>query len=54
MYYDANNTTEFATSLKAKQPTVSAECPRKVILPVNDGRLVAVNADTGKNVQTLV
>ncbi|APV34518.1 glucose/quinate/shikimate family membrane-bound PQQ-dependent dehydrogenase [Acinetobacter soli] len=48
MYYDANNTTEFATSLKAKQPTVSAECPRKVILPVNDGRLVAVNADTGK------
>lgn len=48
MYYDANNKTEFATSLQAKQPTASAECPRKVILPVNDGRLVAVNADTGK------
>ena len=26
----------------------STECPRKIILPVNDGRLVAVNADTGK------
>lgn len=48
MYYDANNKTEFAASLQAKQPTASAECPRKVILPVNDGRLVAVNADTGK------
>ncbi len=23
-------------------------CPRKVILPVNDGRLVAINADTGE------
>lgn len=47
MYYDANNTTEFATSLQSRK-TVSAECPRKVIVPVNDGRLVAVNADTGK------
>jgi len=47
MYYDANNTTEFATSLQNRK-SVSAECPRKVIVPVNDGRLVAVNADTGK------
>ena len=46
-YYDANNTTGFATSLQAKK-SASTECPRKVILPVNDGRLVAVNADTGK------
>lgn len=46
-YYDANNTTGFATSLQAKE-SASTECPRKVILPVNDGRLVAVNADTGK------
>lgn len=47
MYYDANNTTEFATSLQAKK-SVSTECPRKVFLPVNDGRLVAINADTGQ------
>jgi len=25
-----------------------ADCPRKVFLPVNDGRMIAVNADTGK------
>jgi len=24
------------------------DCPRKIFLPVNDGRMVAVNADTGK------
>lgn len=47
MYYDANNTTEFATSLQTKKST-STQCPRKVFVPVNDGRLVAVNADTGK------
>lgn len=47
MYYDANNTSEFATSLQAKK-SASTECPRKVFLPVNDGRLVAINADTGK------
>ncbi|MBF7683228.1 glucose/quinate/shikimate family membrane-bound PQQ-dependent dehydrogenase [Acinetobacter sp. B5B] len=46
-YYDANNTQEFATSLKFKQ-SESNQCPRKVILPVNDGRLVAINADTGQ------
>ncbi len=46
-YFDANNTVGFETSLAAKK-TVSAECPQKVILPVNDGRLVAVNPNTGK------
>lgn len=46
-YYDAANTAEFATSLSTLH-SVSLECPRKIILPVNDGRLVAVNADTGK------
>jgi len=25
-----------------------ADCRRKIFLPVNDGRTVAVNADTGK------
>ncbi|HAD69466.1 MAG TPA: membrane-bound PQQ-dependent dehydrogenase, glucose/quinate/shikimate family, partial [Acinetobacter radioresistens] len=28
--------------------STSAICPRKVILPVNDGRLVAINADNGQ------
>lgn len=46
-YYDSANTTEFATSLKTAHSS-SSECPRKLFLPVNDGRLVAVNADTGK------
>ncbi|MEG1155603.1 MAG: membrane-bound PQQ-dependent dehydrogenase, glucose/quinate/shikimate family, partial [Acinetobacter sp.] len=46
-YYDVNNTAGFESSLAAKK-TTSAECPQKVILPVNDGRLVAVNATTGK------
>jgi quinoprotein glucose dehydrogenase len=46
-YYDAQNTAEFATSLALKSST-STQCPRKVILPVNDGRLVAINADNGQ------
>jgi quinoprotein glucose dehydrogenase len=46
-YYDADNTVGFAASLQAKKSS-STECPRKVILPVNDGRIVAVNAETGK------
>lgn len=46
-YYDANNTAQFAKSLEYKKSS-STECPRKVILPVNDGRLIAVNADTGQ------
>ncbi|EHL9594205.1 pyrroloquinoline quinone-dependent dehydrogenase [Salmonella enterica subsp. enterica serovar Newport] len=29
-------------------PEVIADCPRRIILPVNDGRLFAVNATTGK------
>ncbi|HEY3986145.1 glucose/quinate/shikimate family membrane-bound PQQ-dependent dehydrogenase [Cedecea sp.] len=29
-------------------PDVVADCPRRIILPVNDGRLFALNADTGK------
>ena len=52
-YYDANNTAGFESSLAARS-TTSAECPQKVILPVNDGRLVAVNATTGRYVPTLV
>lgn len=46
-YFDASNTAGFETSLAAKK-TTSAECPQKIILPVNDGRLVAINAETGK------
>lgn len=48
-YYDAGNTAGFSTSLAASTArSVSQLCPRKVFLPVNDGRLIAVNADTGK------
>jgi len=32
----------------AKGALPSTECPRTVFLPVNDGRMVALNADTGK------
>ena len=46
-YYDASNTVGFDASLQAKKSS-STQCPRKVILPVNDGRLVAVNADNGQ------
>lgn len=46
-YYDQSNTTEFAKSLALPHST-SLECPRKILLPVNDGRLIAVNADNGK------
>jgi quinoprotein glucose dehydrogenase len=46
-YYDQANTTEFATSLAGKPP-VQTSCPRKVFLPVNDGRLFAINADNGQ------
>lgn len=47
-YYDGADTAGKAASVDKKLSTVSAECPRKVILPVNDGRLFAVNPDTGK------
>ena len=46
-YYDASNTVGFDASLQAKKSS-STQCPRKVILPVNDGRLVAINADNGQ------
>ena len=46
-YYDAANTAGFEASLAVRK-TVSAQCPKKVILPVNDGRLVAINADNGQ------
>ncbi|EOW6408022.1 glucose/quinate/shikimate family membrane-bound PQQ-dependent dehydrogenase [Cronobacter sakazakii] len=36
-----------ATAANAS-PDVVADCPRRIILPVNDGRLFAVNADNGK------
>lgn len=45
-YHDAGNTAGFAASLKQAH-TTSAQCPRKVLLPVNDGRLIAINADNG-------
>lgn len=48
-YYDAATAAAInPKSAQASQSTASAECPRKVFLPVNDGRLIAVNADTGK------
>jgi quinoprotein glucose dehydrogenase len=46
-YYDVNNTVGFEASLQNKKSS-SALCPRKVILPVSDGRLVAINADNGQ------
>ncbi|WP_219856298.1 glucose/quinate/shikimate family membrane-bound PQQ-dependent dehydrogenase [Pseudomonas japonica] len=46
-YYDQANTTEFAASLANVAPAQTA-CPRKVFLPVNDGRLFAINADNGQ------
>ncbi|WP_313396425.1 glucose/quinate/shikimate family membrane-bound PQQ-dependent dehydrogenase [Atlantibacter hermannii] len=33
-------------------PDVVADCPRRIILPVNDGRLFAINADNGKLCET--
>ncbi len=29
-----------------------ADCPRRIILPVNDGRLIAINAENGKLCET--
>lgn len=41
---------------EAKPDTASAEvmadCPRRILLPVNDGRLFALNAETGKLCET--
>ncbi len=49
-YHDAGNAERFARSAALQGPgsAPSSVCPRKVILPVNDGRLIAVNADTGQ------
>ncbi|MBV4412541.1 glucose/quinate/shikimate family membrane-bound PQQ-dependent dehydrogenase [Enterobacteriaceae bacterium YMB-R22] len=33
-------------------PEVLADCPRRILLPVNDGRLFALNADNGKPCET--
>lgn len=33
-------------------PEVIADCPRRIMLPVNDGRLFAINAETGKLCET--
>ncbi|WP_213878955.1 glucose/quinate/shikimate family membrane-bound PQQ-dependent dehydrogenase [Pseudomonas sp. dw_358] len=46
-YFDQADTAQFAKSLEGTQP-VATSCPRKVFLPVNDGRLFAINADNGK------
>ncbi|MEO8057807.1 MAG: glucose/quinate/shikimate family membrane-bound PQQ-dependent dehydrogenase [Burkholderiales bacterium] len=47
-YYDGANAARNGASEGKNLTTVSGECPRKVLLPVNDGRLFAVNPDTGK------
>lgn len=47
-YYDSANVEANNASVQKNLTQASAECPRKVILPVNDGRLFAVNPDTGK------
>ncbi|MCS4293733.1 quinoprotein glucose dehydrogenase [Comamonas sp. BIGb0152] len=47
-YYDSANAEANSASVQKNLTQASAECPRKVILPVNDGRLFAVNPDTGK------
>lgn len=46
-YFDQANTVEFAKSLAVASPAQTS-CPRKVFLPVNDGRLFAINADNGQ------
>ncbi len=33
-------------------PEVMADCPRRIILPVNDGRLIAINAENGQLCET--
>ncbi|MGE8446176.1 MAG: glucose/quinate/shikimate family membrane-bound PQQ-dependent dehydrogenase [Comamonas sp.] len=47
-YYDSANVEANSASVQKNLTQASAECPRKVIVPVNDGRLFAVNPDTGK------
>ncbi|MER1968565.1 glucose/quinate/shikimate family membrane-bound PQQ-dependent dehydrogenase [Castellaniella sp. GW247-6E4] len=47
-YHDAGNTERFPASLDKAGGPASTVCPRKVLLPTNDGRLIAVNADDGR------
>ena len=47
-YHDANNAVRFPASAAKAGGQVSSLCPRKVLLPTNDGRLIAVNADNGQ------
>ncbi|OZI50695.1 glucose/quinate/shikimate family membrane-bound PQQ-dependent dehydrogenase [Bordetella genomosp. 4] len=47
-YHDAGNTERFPASLAKGDSTASTICPRKILLPANDGRLIAVNADNGQ------
>lgn len=48
-YYDVATAAQInPKSASLSQSTASLECPRKVLLPVNDGRLIAVNADNGQ------
>jgi len=46
-YHDAANVQRFPASQAEAGGSVSTVCPRKVLLPTNDGRLIAVNADDG-------
>jgi len=47
-YHDASNTERFPASQAVADGLPSSTCPRKVLLPTNDGRLIAVNADNGQ------
>ncbi|CAM3924788.1 glucose/quinate/shikimate family membrane-bound PQQ-dependent dehydrogenase [Bordetella muralis] len=47
-YHDAGNTERFPASQTKEDSTASTICPRKILLPANDGRLIAVNADNGQ------
>ena len=47
-YHDADNAERFPASRAKADGSASAVCPRKVLLPTNDGRLIAVNADNGQ------
>jgi len=47
-YHDAGNTERFPASLAKAGSAAPPTCPRKVLLPTNDGRLIAVNADDGR------
>jgi len=47
-YHDAGNTERFPASLTKAGGAAPSTCPRKVLLPANDGRLIAINADNGQ------